>query len=181
MMFSHQSFITSDTDLTSLLKRCNKCYQCIDEGKLIVSYNEIPSLLLNTNRKKICVIINTNRVDDHSDSVSGVGHWLLCCFDTQLKHALIYDSLNNLKKDHQNVLNTLTNYCKLHNFSFSIVQGVTQQKESLICGFIVAYFVHIFHSATPHKLIQLCKVFDKCNTENVEVHIMKSACTFFKT
>ena len=62
---------TSRSDLVTKLKNCNKCLRLVDNGHLIITYDELKSIELSKYRKnnKLCIIVNSE------SRVGEVGHW----------------------------------------------------------------------------------------------------------
>ena len=97
------------------------------------------------------------------------------------KHCLIYDSLDSIQENYPKVLKVVKTFCNVHNLSYNIVHGLSQQQKSLVCGYIAAYFIHIFHDTSLDKIKKVCAFFQQNSTKNIEMMIMKSVCNFFQS
>ena len=161
-LFQKQKFITSDKELIELLKTCPKCYKTINYGEFILSYDELKNIKFNSKTpQKICLILNTN---SSTQPFELLGHWLLLLIDLNIKHCLIYDSLDSIQENYPKVLKVVKTFCNVHNLSYNIVHGLSQQQKSLVCGYIAAYFIHIFHDTSLDKIKKVCAFFQQNST-----------------
>ena len=176
-MFNEEKFITSDKDLQKLFTSCKNCSKITIAGTTILSYNELPTLKLPSKdlHPKICIIINTNT------STTDVGHWFLLALNQPIRQAFIYDSLDSLNEKNPLALQAAKNFCKRNNFMYTIIHCQTQKKTSLNCGYVIAYFVHMYHNNSLNHFKKLCLMFNQIKIVKSERYIMNKVTQFFNT
>ena len=172
-MFNKEKFITSDQDLKNIFNSCKSCAKITDSGNLIVSYNKLLDLHLPF-QQKICIIINTN-----NSARNDVGHWFLIALNRNIHQAFIYDSLDSLHDKNPLALRAAKQFCKLNNFLYTIIHCPTQKQSSLNCGYVIAYFVHVFHNSNLNHFKKICLMFKQIKIEKAERYIMNNVSKVF--
>ena len=133
--FRDKKWITSNFQLKRLLLQCKHCKWATMNGNFVLPYNKINTL--HVPKKKFSVILNTEKFDD---SNKALGHWISCSFDVKTRIATLHDSLNEIEKSHQIVLNHIKIFCNVHNFKLNILRLKTQASQNVNCGLHSIWF-----------------------------------------
>ena len=102
---ANQSWVTTDEELRTVLKRCRYCSNCTNKGENIVSYEKLNTVKINKKTNN-CIVINTAK----SGSQSRLGHWI-CLFIGKTGQALLFDSLNTIYKSNPLVCSKIKSFC----------------------------------------------------------------------
>ena len=181
IMFNHEKYITSGNDLKTLFQSCKMCYKTTNNGSLIFFYDELQDLRL-PDQRKLSIIINTN--SQHHDETNStnhlnLGHWIVLVIDKTLRKALLYDSLDIITKHYSEILTAIKFFCVKNHFTFQTIHAPTQSPDSLNCGYLVAYFVHLYHRSSLDQFKRFCLLYKRNKITTSEKHIMKTIPTIF--
>ena len=132
---SENNFVTSKDDLLRILSKCSKCHHSIQNGELIISYDQLESINLTDfkNKKIINIIINSSKNNTE------IGHWAnLVIFNKKVLFFL--DGLNQIKTN-DDIMNSIhdfatNNKLQLHHFNVRY-----QVKSSKKCGLLACFVV----------------------------------------
>ena len=166
--FTDKRWITTDTDLRTLLKQCKKCFNSTLKGNLVTPYNEIETLQLS--RTKFTLIMNTNNSEEEHPSV---GHWIVCHVNPITKKAILHDSLNEIERCHPKVFSQIKLFCKNRHLKLYIFGIRTQGKDNKNCGLHSLWFTHKCHQLNLSALFRLGTVFKPysvCEREHFVMH-----------
>ena len=137
-------YITTKSDLTAILSKHPHCLDSTLDGKLIISYDELPNILINklSKRKVYNIIANTEK------SGIGIGHWfnLVIFNNTTL---FLIDGLNKIKSQPE-ITSYIGHFSARNNLKLKDFSVRYQSQQSKKCGYLAVFFVYksVSHSIT---------------------------------
>ena len=145
-------FVTTKDDIISSLSKYPKCLDSTIDGKLIISYEELPNILLNTfNKKAVYNLIINSKIKQGK-----IGHWTsLIVFNSKILFLL--DGLNEIKSQIQVITNIKT-FAKNNNLKIYDFNVRYQKPSSKKCGFLACFFVYKSITCSLPKFLKLRKM-----------------------
>ena len=172
--FTDKQWITTDSELKTLLSHCKNCARSTMNGDFVLPYNMIS--YLHVPKGKFTMVLNTN----NSHSSNTLGHWFCCHIDNVSRIAVLYDSLNEIEFSHPDAVNEVKMFCKVRNLKLHILHFKTQESKNVNCGFHSIWFTHKSHELNPNALLKLKRLFRSYSVPKREQLIMNNVFTFLK-
>ena len=173
--FADKRWITSDSQLISLLKQCKLCFNSTSKGHLVAPYNEIETVQLT--RTKYTLIICTK---SSLETQPSVGHWIACHVNHTTKRAILHDSLNEIEQSHPKVLSQIKLFCKNKHLRLHMLKIKCQAQNNQNCGLHVLWFTHKCHKLNLSALLKLKSIFKPYSINEREHFIMHETLSIFR-
>ena len=145
MDFSSNDFVTSNTDLSTFLRKCIKCAKTTNNATFVCHHKELFSLDISKLRnRKIAIIINSEQYIQ--------GHWItLLIPNTPNKYAIYIDSQNQLKYANHLFWHNIKTFSKQNSLRLIDMSHHSQHLQSKNCGYhclySIAKFAHMSNSS----------------------------------
>ena len=162
--FSNPRFITTCTDLQSILSRCFKCYKLTLNGTLVVPLHVLSHLMLPKKKQnKFCLIIHVPHF--------GLGHWILISVYFDQGQAFIIDPANQFHKCLSSV-NIIRTFCKNNTLSGFDFAAKFEASSSYSCGQLCLAIVAKTSLFSFNQMLELRKLIRSYSVEFNEYHLM---------
>ena len=166
-MDTRLNYLTSGPDLQKLASSCKACFKLIRFGKNIVSYDQLPSLLLENPRTSSSVwFLNTKLPNDSA------GHW--CTLIQFNSNILLCDGLDYVIK-RKDVMFNIRSFCTSNNCKLIVMQLRCQEDDSTKCGYLALSFLAKFHAFSRRKFFHMQLIFKRNSIATNEKLMLKFA------
>ena len=166
------SNVTSTDDLKEIIMKCPKCQKLTKNGNLIVSHDQLPSIILKNDyprQKKFHII--TNFV------LEGLGHWVNLL--VVQKKVYYFNGLTHLKVNPDMKKNILK-FCKNNGLKFMDLSFPYQRKRSDQCGQLSCFLVYKSHTVDINSLMDFRRMMMQNSVATNEIFMIKKMKKHFK-
>ena len=174
LSLKHKHWITTDKQIRDIVKKCRKCWKITNDGQLILPYDNIRTVKISGNKRTY--ILNTNSINDPE---TRIGHWISLHIDMKNKQAVLFDSLNSIRKQHPIVYNYLNDFCKKQGIYLHVLKLRTQQTSSVTCGLHSVWFTNKSHHSSINALLKLPHLFSAYTIAKREKHVLSNIDSLF--
>ena len=178
--------ITTDKDLSQLLRGCSRCYKITNNTKFVMSHTNLVNLTLPKRFTKWVIIINTTglpKSKKHENNptetvlLPKLGHWVCCVIFN--KTLYILDGLCKISQNTDVMLNIKT-FCRSNNLTMEDVNLRFQVLNSTWCGYLACYFVAKASLLSQHSFLKVINLLRQHNVKSREKHMLQYVLRHFK-
>ena len=169
-------FITTKEDLIKILAKNPNCFNSTVNGKLILSYEQLPNIYLKKFKKKTVynLIVNSAAAEEYIK----IGHWFnLIVFKNNTVFFL--DGLNQVKSQ-PFITTNIKKFAKNNNLAIYDFNVRYQNQSSKKCGYLACFFVYKSLSNSIPSFLKLKKMLKQNSIKTNEQYIFKSVKRYFK-
>ena len=124
LSFKSPAYRLSGKDLFNILKNCKLCFKITNNGKNIIDFNNLKSIILPKTKKNAIILY-------------AYQHWmLLLTFKSQ---CVLIDPLNEVHVSHPDVIHAIITFCIDNSLMLHSFDTKFQKLTTNVCGFLVLW------------------------------------------